>query len=117
MKKIGEIILGIWCALASFISPIWLTMMMLDLTGEIYKYDYSADEGVAVILGAASLVVWVLAVLFPVILFLKKMYHRKRKYFFCALVFITALAVICTAMCGWNVVRFLTVPGGMKFGF
>lgn len=117
MKKIGEIILGLWCAFASFISPIWLTMIFLDLTGEIYKYDYSIDEGVAGIIGAAELVVWGLAVLFPDIAFLKKMYSRNRKYFFCALVFFTALAVICTAMCGWNVVRFLTIPGGMKFGF
>lgn len=117
MKKIVQIALGIWCAFTSFISPIWLTLMFLYITGEIYKYDYSIENGIAGILGTVLLMIWMLAVLLPDIWFLKKMYMMKRKNFFCAFVFLMLAAGMCTAMCGWDIVKFLTVPGGIEFGF
>ena len=45
MKKITNIIWGMWCAFTTLISPVWLTMIFLNITGMIYKYDYSMDEG------------------------------------------------------------------------
>ena len=45
MRKITNIIWGVWCAFTTLISPVWLTMIFLNITGMIYKYDYSMDEG------------------------------------------------------------------------
>lgn len=58
MKKVIYLMLGIWNAIACFISPIWLTMVFLNLTGLIYQYDGSMDEGTAFILGFVMLVLW-----------------------------------------------------------
>ncbi len=79
MKKVIYLILGIWSAIAGFLSPVWLTLTVLNLTGLIYRYDYSMDEGTAFILGVTMLSVWVLLALFPCILFLKKMCLLGRK--------------------------------------
>ncbi len=117
MKRIINFILGVWCAFSFFISPIWLTMIFLDITGLTYKYDYSMDEGTAIILGIISLIIWILVVLIPNIIFLKKMYLINKKYFGVALVILLLLAVLCIAMCRWNIVAFLFAPGGVKFGF
>ena len=91
MKKMIYLILGIWSAVASFLSPIWLTLTVLNLTGLIYQYDYSMDEGTAVILGFMMLSVWLLVALLPCILFLRKMRLLGRKPF---IVSILALAVL-----------------------
>ena len=51
MKSVTYIILEIWSAITGFLSPVWLTLTALNLTGLIYQYDYSMDEGTALILG------------------------------------------------------------------
>lgn len=117
MKTITNVILGIWCAFTAFVSPIWLTLIFLNITGLIYKYDFSMDEGTAGILGLISLVIWILSVLLPDILFIRRMYSVNRKYMFVTFSFMILFAVICIAMCKWDVVKFLTTPGGVPFGF
>ncbi len=79
MKKVTYIILGIWSAITGFLSPVWLTLTVLNLTGVIYQYDYSMDEGTAVILGFLMLSVWVLIALLPCIIYLRKMRLLGRK--------------------------------------
>lgn len=116
MNRIKAIALGIWCAVTSFVSPIWLVLVFLYLTGEIYKYDFSMDEGAAGILGFALLVIWLLIVLLPDILFIKKMRSLNQKYLFPVLAFILLFAVIGMATCNWDIVAFLTTPGGVKSG-
>lgn len=108
MKKIGNIILGIWCAITCFVSPIWLAMIYLNVTGLIYQYDYSMDEGTAFILGIILLVIWVLVALLPNVYFVKKIYIRNPKYVIPVAVVMVILIVVCLAMCNWNVVSFLT---------
>lgn len=44
MKKGLNIVLGIWCTVTSFFTPIWLTLTALNFTGKIYEYDYSMDD-------------------------------------------------------------------------
>lgn len=73
MKKVTYIILGFWSAIAGFLSPVWLTLTILNLTGLIYQYDASMDEGTALILGLIMLFVWGLFALLPCIVFLRKM--------------------------------------------
>ena len=73
MKSVTYIILGIWSAITVFLSPVWLTLTALNLTGMIYQYDYSMDEGTALILGLIMLFIWVIIALIPCVIFLKKM--------------------------------------------
>lgn len=79
MKKATYIIIGIWSAVTCFLSPVWLTLTVLNLTGLIYQYDYSMDEGTALILGLTMLSVWVLIALLPCITYLRKMRLLGRK--------------------------------------
>lgn len=113
MKKIGlfllEIVFGLWCAITSFISPIWLTLIFLNLTGEIYKYDYTMDSGTAGIFGVILLLAWVLLALLPDIYFIKKLYLIGRKYIIVAIIVFVLLMVLSIAMCNWDIVKFLTV--------
>lgn len=68
MKKIINSSIGIWCGLICFVSPIWLTVIYLNITGMIYKYDYSMDEGTALIIGLFLFILWVLIGVIPNIL-------------------------------------------------
>lgn len=110
MKKTFKIILGIWNAITCFISPIWLTMAFLNITGLIYKYDYSMDDGTAIIIGIFLLVMWLILALLPNVVLLKQMSRINKKYFVGNIVSIILLCVACVAMCNWNIVEFLTVP-------
>lgn len=105
-------ILGAWCVITCYISPVWLTMIYLDLTGLIYQYDFSMDEGTAGIIGFGSLMLWIFVVLLPLILFFKKMYAVGRRHFLIA--FGLAVVIVCVrlTMCQWDMVAFLTTPGG-----
>ena len=98
MKKLIYFILGIWSAVASFLSPIWLTLTVLNLTGLIYQYDYSMDEGTAVILGFMMLSVWLLVALLPCILFLRKMRMLGRKAFIVSTIVLLVLIFLGIAM-------------------
>ena len=98
MKKLIYLILGIWSAVASFLSPIWLTLTVLNLTGLIYQYDYSMDEGTAVILGFMMLCVWLLLALLPCILFLRKMRMLGRKAFIVSIIVLLVLIFLGIAM-------------------
>ena len=103
---------GIWCAITSFISPVWLTIVFMNISGLIYRYDYSIDEGIAGILGMMELIVWLFLVLLPDVFFLKYLKSVNSR---CSLIFLgimILLAVLCMALCKWNMVRFLTMPVG-----
>lgn len=110
MKKV---LMGLWTiytAFTAFISPIWLTMIFLDLSGKIYQLDYKYDEGTAGIIGMILLSVWLIFVLTPDVLYLLRMKSCGRKFLWIALGLIAGVAIICCGLCGWNIVRFLTTP-------
>lgn len=97
MKKVIYLLLGIWSAIAGFLSPVWLTLTVLNLTGLTYQYDYSMDEGTALILGLIMLFIWVLFALIPCIIFLKKMRLLGRKvlaWSIIGLVVLTLLGIV-----------------------
>ena len=109
MKKLLNIILGTWCAVTCFISPIWLSLVFLNVTGLIYKYDYSMDEGTAGIIGFILLMLWVALMLLPTVVFIKK--HKK--YVSIIFVIIVLLCMFCIGMCKWDIVGFLVEPRGI----
>lgn len=82
-------------------------MAFLNLTGLIYKYDYSMDEGTAGIIGFAILVLWLLAVLLPDILLLRYVKSINVKGVPVAIGIMIGLMVMCVAVCDWNIIAFL----------
>ena len=110
IKKSLMTLWTIYSAFTSFISPIWLTMIYLDLSGKIYQLDYKYDEGTAGIIGMFLLLGWLILVLAPNILYLLKMKSYGIKFLWIGLGLMACAAIICCGLCGWNIVRFLTVP-------
>lgn len=107
MKSTGNVMLGIWCAVTSFIGPVWLTMTFMDITGLVYQYDGFVDEGTAGIVGAIELVLWLVIALIPDIWFLKRIRSKGWRFVCYALGVMAVLALFCVALCGWDMVRFL----------
>ena len=111
MKKVISIVMGIWCAVTSFFTPIWLTLTALNFTGKIYEYDYSMDEGTALIFGVFMLAVWILFALLPDIIFIERMYKVKKKYASISLAIAVLLGVSCIVLCKWDIIVFLVEAG------
>ncbi len=107
MKRLINIIWGVWCAFATFLSPVWLTMIYLNITGMIYKYDYSMDEGTAIIMGIFLLALWLFIVLVPIIGFLRYAYTLNKKYLLACAFSMFVLMTACMAICGWDIIHFL----------
>lgn len=109
MKKIMNISFGIWCAIICFVTPIWISMVILNITGMIYQYDYSMDEGTAGIIGVVLLLLWIGLAFVPNVCMGKKLYVTNRKYFFCYGICAVALCVLCFAMCNWDIMGVLVM--------
>lgn len=107
MKKIISSFIGIWCSLVGFISPIWLTVIFLNITGMIYKYDYSMDEGTALIIGIFLFILWILIGVIPNIYFCKKLFFLNKQFFTIYIICGVLLCFLCLCMCNWNTIDFL----------
>ena len=81
MKKVINVLIGIWCCIVDVVSPIWISMIFLCITGFIYKYDYTMDEGTAFIIGIILLTFWILLVFIPNVYLGRKIYITNKKYF------------------------------------
>lgn len=77
MKKAGYFLWWGWLAVSVLISPVWLFWTILNLTGLIYRYDVSMDEGTAFLFGIVMLMIWCALVLLPGIKLLK--YRKKTR--------------------------------------
>lgn len=105
--ELTNAMLGIWCAITSFLSPVWLTMGFLDITGRIYQYDGMVDQGTAGIMGVFELALWIGIALLPAIWFLKRMKVQGGRKVLCAAGGMVILALLCMALCQWDVVGFV----------
>jgi len=108
IKKGLYIIGGVWCILIAWITPIWITLTYLNLSGQIYKYDSSMDEGTAIIFGIVMAIVWLLLFLLPSILFYKRIYNANHRYGYVFALIIVLAIVFCMLLCRWDVLAFLT---------
>lgn len=106
MKKVLNAVWGIWCGAGCMITPVWLTLTYFNLSGLIYRYDYSMDEGTALILGTVMLMMWCALVLLPCILFSRMLYVKNRKALLPMIIVGIVLGILCVAMCGWDIVGF-----------
>lgn len=103
--ELTNAMLGIWCAITSFLSPVWLTMGFLDITGRIYQYDGMVDEGTAGIMGVIELALWIVFALLPDIWFLKRIKAQGGRKVLCAVSSMVILALFCMVLCKWDMVR------------
>ena len=110
INKFLMILWTIYSVFTSLISPIWLTMTFLNLSGKIYQLDGMYDEGTAGMIGIMLLFGWLIFALAPNILYLLKLKSYGRKFLWIRLGLMAGTAIICCGLCGWNIVRFLTVP-------
>ena len=88
MKKLFLFILGVWTFLGTLITPMALFFLFLCLTGLVYQYDGTMDEGTAFFVGALLVFFWLAFVLFPSLAFFKRIRQSKkglRMICFCAL--------------------------------
>lgn len=107
-KEIINVLIGIWCCIVNFISPIWISMIFLCLSGMIYNYDYTMDEGTAPIFGIIILIVWMLLVLIPNVYLGRKLYVTNRKYFLVYIICVIVVCICCFAKYEWNIMTFYT---------
>lgn len=114
IKAIGRIILFMWCTVTAFFSPIWLTLIFMFITGLVYQYDSMLDEGTAGFLGIFLLVIWIVAALIPFCCFFKyaKSRGRREAILFCGIMLF--LMILCMALCGWDMVRYVNTPVNQK---
>lgn len=108
MRKIIVFILGIWCGIVNVITPVWIVMAILNITGKIYEYDYSMDEGTAIIIGMILAVLWILLALVPNIYLGKRLKLINIKLFYTYLASMILLYIAGVAICDWDIVGFLT---------
>lgn len=108
IKKGIYLLWGLWCAFITLITPVWLTLTYLNLSGEIYKYDYTMAEGTAIVFGIVMVVVWLLVGLLPCVLLVKQFYKTKRKYAYTSLILVAIILVVSMTFCGWDVMDYLT---------
>lgn len=99
---------GVWCVFIAWFTPIWLTLTYLNLSGEIYKYDSSMDEGTAIIFDIVMAIVWLLLFLLPSMLLYKRIYNANHKYGYIFVLIIVLVIVVSMVHCRWDVLAFLT---------
>jgi len=107
MKKAVNIIWGIWCSLACIFSPLWIAMIYLNMTGLIYKYDYSMDEGTAIIIGFILLILWIIFAAFPIVALLLRLFKYDKKYASVSIILIIVFCMVGVMACGGNPINFL----------
>lgn len=107
IKKGLYIMSGLWCVFATMITPIWLSLTYLNLSGEIYQYDYSMDEGTAVVFGIVMMFIWLLLAVLPVFFLMKQIRKHSCKLFYVAIGIISLFLLCSVVICKGNIVDFL----------
>lgn len=107
-KRIAMITWSLWCAAATFLTPIIATFTYLCITGKVYEYDSTFDQGTAGLIGTLILILWLTTCCIPTLLYLKKLTRYGRKTRYTALAIIVLLLFICYAICDWNIITFIT---------
>lgn len=107
MKKAVNILWGIWCSLACIFSPAWMATIYLNMTGVIYEYDYSMDEGTVIIIGLGLLILWIGLVAFPIVELLLRLFRYDKKYACIGIILMTAFCMVGVMACEGNPINFL----------
>ena len=107
IKKGLHTLWGVWCVVVTLITPVWLTLTYLNISGEIYKYDYTMDEGTALVFGMVMAIIWLLVALLPTVLLIRRIYKINCKYAYATIGIAVLCLVVSVVYCGGNMVSFL----------
>lgn len=104
MKKVKTAISIIWFSFVSLTSPLWIGGIYMHLTGhgKGYGYDMGSEADIAVFLGVAALLLWLLAILPVTISLCKKAYHKKKRFVWLPLLAFAGLFAVGICVMGWN---------------
>jgi len=80
MEKIKLAIAYTWQGIIAFISPIWIGMIYMYITGhgKGYGYKLGSEADIYIIEGVIALILWII-VLFPVTIWLQTKFYRIQK--------------------------------------
>ena len=80
MGKIKLAIAFTWQGIIAFISPIWIGMIYMYITGHGKGYGYylGSEADIYIIEGVVALILWIIA-LFPVTIWLETKFYRIQK--------------------------------------
>ena len=82
MKGIKFICASIWLSIVGIVSPAWIGLAYMNLTGhgKGYAYDMGSEANIAMLLGMILFGVWMVS-LFPAMVWLCVKCYRFKKYF------------------------------------
>lgn len=82
MKKTKLLLLSIWITIISLISPIWIGGIYMNITGhgKGYGYDMGSESDIAVFFGNLLLIIWIVALITPLILLCKTLRQRRKTF-------------------------------------
>lgn len=104
MKKIKMTLAVTWLALVSLISPIWIGIIYMDITGhgKGYSYHLGLETDISVWFGIIELVLWMTA-FFPAFIWIcVKLFLRKKALAVYPLIIFILLFVTGVLLLGWN---------------
>lgn len=104
MKRIKIIIATLWLVVIALISPIWIGIMYMDITGHGKGYDYNlgSEIDISIMLGIFELVVWLVATIPVTIWLCRKFYAIRKALFVVPLVLFILLFGSGVLFIGWN---------------
>lgn len=107
MKKMILFVLGTWDYIMAFLSPLWLTVVYMCLSGKVHLLDSTFNENLAGVFGILMLLLWIAAVLVPIAAFFFGIRRSGKKKILIALLVMIVLVFLCFLVCGWDTAGFL----------
>lgn len=104
IHRIKFISTALWSALISIISPTWLGITYMDLTGhgKGYGYDMGSESEVAVLSGVILLILWFFAFVPAVVSLCRSCYHYNKKSVWIPLIVCFLLFIFGIYIVGWD---------------
>lgn len=80
MSKVKFLIAAIWQGVLSFISPVCIGLIYMDITGHSkgYSYDLGLERDISIMSGCVELLLWIAATVPSMIWLSKKLYQKKK---------------------------------------
>ncbi|GKX66186.1 hypothetical protein [Inconstantimicrobium mannanitabidum] len=80
MKKVKLAIAFLWQGIIAFISPLWIGLIYMDITGhgKGYDYDLGSEVDIYIVEGIIALILWSIAIL-PVTMWLGLEFYEIKK--------------------------------------
>lgn len=104
MNKIKLIFASIWLLFISAISPVWIGITYMNITGhgKGYAYDMGSEADIAIIIGVFLLLLWLISLL-PIMVWLSmKLYRLKKHLLFIPLLAFAIIFIVSILIIGWS---------------